>query len=1536
MSLRLLCTFILFAALPAFAQPADENAGREHFFPLIADGDGFQSWLFVTNVSDAANQCALALRGPGLDTGIFETHDALTASGASATIDLTEAGASLTLASGGGQALAFGYLTLDCNEPVVTRMLLSLSAEGSTIAMTALESARTGNFFQLPVLPRLGRTGLLFANASDGEAACGVELADAGGANAGIGIVPVPAESTALQFLDELMPIPDEIDTGIARISCDREVAALGLPLNGPVFTALPAISLGGGNSGRSSHILPLVIDGDGFRSNLLVTNLGRRSNQCSINLYGDGLDAGRFEMPAGAGGNGSTTLDLAPQGGQGSLLSTGVNALAFGYAAVECDEPADVRNILSVSVQGNLAGMASVASSQTAGGFEIPVVPRTDRRLALVFSNDSRADTSCAVELIDYNGRDEGRRTVPVLAKSTTVRFLADLFENRIDAFPGGTATVLCDHTVNAISLPLGGAAFAALAPAITSAEGLVPDPAPEFGFVTSPFFEEYMIGEEIAPLQLPEATGGDAPLSYSLEPEVPGLIFDPVTRQLRGTPTVAEIYEMKYRVEDVDGDSDIHEFIIWVREPDSAPSFAEVTPPENQNYRLGEEIEPLQLPEAIGGNAPFFYSLDPFVPGLIFDSEARQLTGTPTETGVYQMSYSVFDIDFESDEVEFTITVTVPVSSESLLDASGCSDGAFVDDPDTNTGLAADCRALVGFANTLIETGLILEDNVIRQWGKEDQTKLNDWEGITVSRSGNRVIDVRLTFQDLKGPFPRELGQLSELEGLTLYANELYGPLPPEIGNLANLETLWLFSNHLSGSLPPELGQLDRLEILSLGGNEFSGTIPPELGQMSRLEDLSLWGNELSGAIPAELSEMPRLVELNLSLNELSGSIPPELGETRRLEVLGLNFNELTGSIPASLGRLRDLSRLDLSRNNLTGEIPPEIGDLDELESLSLQNNELTGPIPPEFGRLFRLESAYLYSNQLSGPIPPELEEMEDLRRLDVSYNRLTGTLPEQLANLEYLEFFDLQFNRLHGAVPWAFRERILSEELTLQTLGNLFSGFEEPPEHIRNPNYSADAAANGNVSYHSVVYFQGPKVLEWNQQGERTEHQTPILGRWAGLAVSIDHAVEEPPLVQTRVLDAQDTVLAESLVQAVNPETEEIESGQWRTEFVFYLPGELFQAGNQIVHVIDPDEELAETDETDNMTMAFSVYGEQPPKFRAAFVPITLAGQEESQRSAELDPDLLMRGTLAFLPIADDFEVRIDPPLRTSAEDIFDAIEELLVLWNLEAEPDEFFHGIVESSDDAFLGVGGVALLGTRVAVSTISIHNIIPHEFGHNFSLLHTPGCFADGTDENYPYPNGELGPERGWERNWLRFISGENEGYADLMSYCGDFVFMSGYNYRLASEYWLGPGAEMSTSIVRRASSGEGEGFGPAPDEAGRSSSSGAGQADSAPEETSSLALSGQVSAEGEWSLTQAQLSTRAPRPPAEDGAFTLVLFDAAGIQMYSEPLAVISLSDGDESFWAARTPLPLRTAREIVILDAQGNEVLRQTLADLE
>ncbi len=67
---------------------------------------------------------------------------------------------------------------------------------------------------------------------------------------------------------------------------------------------------------------------------------------------------------------------------------------------------------------------------------------------------------------------------------------------------------------------------------------------------------------------LFLPEASGGDGTLSYSLSPSVPGLEFDSSTRlrHLFGRPEAAGTYSMTYTARDVDGDIATLNFILTV----------------------------------------------------------------------------------------------------------------------------------------------------------------------------------------------------------------------------------------------------------------------------------------------------------------------------------------------------------------------------------------------------------------------------------------------------------------------------------------------------------------------------------------------------------------------------------------------------------------------------------------------------------------------------------------------------------------------------------------------------------------------------------------------------------------------------------------------------------------------------------------------------------------------------------------------------------------------------------------------------------
>ena len=76
--------------------------------------------------------------------------------------------------------------------------------------------------------------------------------------------------------------------------------------------------------------------------------------------------------------------------------------------------------------------------------------------------------------------------------------------------------------------------------------------------------------------------------------------------------------------------------------------------------------------------------------------------------------------------------------------------------------------------------------------------------------------------------------------------------------MGDLTNLQWLSLSGNRLSGSIPSSLGDLTNLQRLSLRGNELSGSIPSSLGNLTNLRSLYLRDNQLSGCIPAGLRDL------------------------------------------------------------------------------------------------------------------------------------------------------------------------------------------------------------------------------------------------------------------------------------------------------------------------------------------------------------------------------------------------------------------------------------------------------------------------------------------------------------------------------------------------------------------------------------------------------------------------------------------------------------------------------------------------------
>ena len=334
-------------------------------------------------------------------------------------------------------------------------------------------------------------------------------------------------------------------------------------------------------------------------------------------------------------------------------------------------------------------------------------------------------------------------------------------------------------------------------------------------------------------------------------------------------------------------------------------------------------------------------------------------------------------------------------------------CSAGTAVENPNANRGLTSDCQALVAALDTL-------RGSVSLDWSTE--ISIEEWEGVVISDSPRRVIELDLSVKSLDGTIPPELGNITKLKILSLSGNALTGEIPSRLAKLSSLETLSLDDNQLSGQIPPDLVRLTNLKELHLSGNQFTGCIPDGLedvedNDLDTFDNLPLCGEVdcSSGTAVDEPGSNEGLVadcELLLELrDELAGRAflnwSPHIavntwdgvtvgGSTKRVTRIELDDQGLSGEIPTKLGRLANLEVLSLADNQLSGEIPSELGGLSELTTLSLANNQLSGEISAELAVLSNLEELKLAGNNLSGCIPEAFEDIttNDLEELGLDY--------------------------------------------------------------------------------------------------------------------------------------------------------------------------------------------------------------------------------------------------------------------------------------------------------------------------------------------------------------------------------------------------------------------------------------------------------------------------------------------------------------------------------------------------------------------
>ena len=555
--------------------------------------------------------------------------------------------------------------------------------------------------------------------------------------------------------------------------------------------------------------------------------------------------------------------------------------------------------------------------------------------------------------------------------------------------------------------------------------------DRFPSFRGVSGPGNQTYTVGTAIDALTLPEASGGNGTLAYSLLPNVAGLTFNASTRQLTGTPTTAGTHAMTYTVTDEDDDTDTLGFTITVNTGTTETgSLGECY--VSLSVSIGQSCTYPGTTDAFSVNARGRGSFLTFLAGIRIRITNQTINGRVYDFEASHQGDGVWRIDRiagssevppddDNDGVPNANDAFPQDPGESVdTDGDGIGNNADTDDDNDDVSDMDDACPL----DDDVTCGQVSESDLVVQSASVSDNTLNAGESFTFSATVRnqgagqavattlryyRSTDATITTGDT------EVGTdaVSALAASSTSNQSIILTAPSTAGTY-----------YYGACVDPVSGESDtgnncsNSSAVAVRSGLMAGVIPD--ANLRAAIETAL--GKASGA-PITADDMETLTNLsatqNAGISDLTG-----LEYAANLTELYLGWNNISDLSP--LADLTKLIRLDLQSNNTPNL--SFLASLTNLTYLSLGGNGITD-ISPLSG-LTNLTELWMYGNRITDVSP--LSSSTNLTTLILWENNITDISP--LAGLVNLTWLDLAFNPVTNLSPLGGLTKL--ERLDLQS--------------------------------------------------------------------------------------------------------------------------------------------------------------------------------------------------------------------------------------------------------------------------------------------------------------------------------------------------------------------------------------------------------------------------------------------------------------------------------------------------------------------